>query len=78
MNNYYVIEIQTHSDGTSGNIVTGFEDKNTSEDAFMAARAAANDSTVACHTVMWINKEGQHMEPPKCYHHNEPVPEEGE
>ena len=27
MNNYYVIEIQTNADGTSGNIVTGFQDK---------------------------------------------------
>ena len=76
MNNYYVIEIQTHSDGTSGNIVTGYPDKNTSEDAFMSARASANDSTVFCHTVMWITKEGQHVEPPKCYHHAEPIPEE--
>lgn len=80
MNNFYVIELQTHSDGTSGNLVTGYPDKLTSEDAWMAARAAANDSTVACHTVMWINKEGEHMdkESPKCYHHNEPLPEQTE
>lgn len=76
MNNYYVIEIQTHFDGTSGNIVTGYQDKLTAEDAFMAARAAANDSTVHCHTVMWITKEGQHVEPPKCYHHAEQAEEE--
>ena len=76
MKNYYVIEIQTHRDGTSGNIITGFEDKNTSEDAFMQTRAAANDSTVYCHTVMWINKEGQYMEQPKCYHHDEPIQDE--
>ena len=76
MNNFYVIEIQTHSDETSGNIVTGFPDKLTSEDSYMQARAAANDSTVACHTVMWVTKEGAFVEPPKCYHHNEPVPEQ--
>lgn len=75
MNNYYVIEIQTHADETSGNIVTGFPDKLTSEDAFLLAKAAANDSSVYCHTVMWVTKEGQHVEPPKCYHHAEPVPE---
>ena len=46
MNNYYVIEIQTHSNGTSGNIVTGYPDRNTSEDAFMAARAAITASGV--------------------------------
>ena len=78
MNNFYVIEIQTHADGTSGNIVTGYPDKLTSEDAFMQARSAANDSTVHCHTVMWIDKEGRHVEPPKCYHHAEEVPEEQE
>ena len=75
MNNYYVIEIQTHSDGTSGNIMTGYTDKDTSEDAFMQARAAANDSTVHCHTIMWIDKEGKNVEPPKCYHHAEPIPD---
>lgn len=75
MNNFYVIEIQTHSDETSGNLVTGFPDKLTSEDAFLQAKAAANDSSVYCHTVMWVTKEGEFVEPPKCYHHAEPVPE---
>lgn len=78
MLNYYVIEIQTHADGTSGNIVTGYPDKLTSEDAFLYAKAAANDSSVYCHTVMWVMKEGQHVEPPKCYHHSEPVPDDGQ
>ena len=75
MKNFYVIEIQSHSDGTSGNIVTGFEEKLAAEDAFLTARTFANDSTVHCHTVMFIDKEGRNVEPPKCYHHAEPVPE---
>ena len=75
MYNFYVIEIQTHADGTSGNFVWGFADKNDAEDKFLAVRSAANDSTVYCHTVVYINKEGQHMEPPKCYHHAEEVPD---
>ena len=75
MYNYNFIEIQSPADDTSGNIVTGFPDRNTSEDAYMLARTAANDSTVYCHTVMWITKEGQFVEPPVCYHHDEPVPE---
>ena len=78
MYNYYVIEIQTHSDGTSGHIVTGYLDKLSAEDAFHTAITFANDSTVHCHTVMWITKEGQIVEPPKCYHHNEPVPDQEE
>lgn len=32
--NFYVIEIQTNSDGTSGNIITGYDDKLVAEDAF--------------------------------------------
>ena len=81
MNNYYVIEIQSHSNDTSGNIVTGYADKLAAEDAFHTAITFANDSTVACHTVMWIDKEGRIMEPTKCYHHAEPIPgqeEQGE
>ena len=81
MNEFYVIEIQSHRDGTSGNLVTGFPDRNTFEDCYMQTRAAANDSSVWCHTVMWIDNEGRNMEPPKCYHHAEPIPgqeEQGE
>jgi len=79
MNNYYVIEIQTKADGTSGNIVTGFQDKLVAEDAFMQARAAANDSNVMIHTIMWIDNRGRNMEEPKCYVHPvQPQPEENE
>ena len=78
MYNYYVIEIQTNATGAPGMLVTGFPDKLTSEDAFLQARAGANDSTVACHTVMWVTKEGKHVEQPACYHHAEPAPEEQE
>lgn len=69
MYNYYVIEIQTNADGTSGNIVTGYTDKLTAEDAFMQARAAANDSQVMIHTILWIDNRGKNVEEPKCYIH---------
>ena len=62
MNNYYVIEIQTNADGTSGNIITGFTDRLVAEDAFCQARAAANDSEVLIHTVLWIDKLGNTIE----------------
>ena len=74
MYNYYVIEIQTNHDGTSGNFVTGFEDKDTSEDAFLQTRAAANDSSVMIHTVMWIDNKGNNMEKPACYIHPAVLP----
>ena len=77
MNNYYVIEIQTNADGTSGNIVTGYADKLTAEDAFHLAITSANDSTVMIHTIMWIDNRGRNMEDPKCYVHPvQPQPEE--
>ena len=50
MKNYYVIEIQTNSDGTSGNIVTGYEEKTAAETAYLSTRAAAAvSSAVAPH-----------------------------
>ena len=62
MKNYYIIEIQTNHDGTSGNLITGYDDKLTSEDAFCQARAAANDSQVLIHTVLWIDNKGNTIE----------------
>ena len=75
MNKYYVIEIQTNEE-TSANIVTAFEDRNTAEDAFCQAVAAANDSQVLIHTIMWVDNRGNHVEPPKSYvHPRQPEPE---
>lgn len=68
MNNFYVIEIQTNHDGTSGNLIIGFEDKYTSEDAFLQTRAAANDSSVMIHTVMWIDNRGNTIEKASYVH----------
>lgn len=69
--NYYVIEIQTNADGTSGNIITGYADKLTAEDAFCTARAAANDSAVLIHTILWIDNKGNTIERVSYTH---PVP----
>ena len=79
MNNYYVIEIQTNADRTSGNIVTGYADKLTAEDAFHLAIISANDSTVMIHTLLFIDNRGRNMEEPKCYIHPvQPQPEQTE
>ena len=72
MKNYYVIEIQTNADGTSGNIVIGYEDKDEAEQAYLTTRAAAARSSVLLHAVMWIDKYGNTLEK-KHYVH--PVPE---
>lgn len=76
MYNYYVIEIQTKADETSGDIVTGYKDKLAAEDAFHYAITQINDSNVMIHTVLWIDNKGNHVEPPKSYTHPVPLPTE--
>lgn len=81
MYNFYVIEIQTNADGTSGNFVWGYADKLEAEDKFLAVRAFANDSHVMIHTVMFITNKGKNVEDPVCYIHPvqpTPEPEQGE
>ena len=77
---YYVIEIQTNHDGTSGNFVFGFADKTAAEDKFLALRQYANQSSVMVHTIMFINNRGGNVQPPAVYVHPapEPEPEEAE
>lgn len=76
MYNYYIIEIQTNADGTSGNFVWGYADMLEAEDKFLGVRQAANDSSVLIHTVMFIDKCGKNVQPPVCYKH--PVQQEQE
>lgn len=76
MFNYYVIEIQTNATGAPGNIVTGYADKLTAEDAFHSLITYINDSKVLVHTAMFIDKYGNHVEPPKSYTHPVPLPTE--
>ena len=66
--NFYVIEIQTNSDGTSGNIITGYDDKLVAEDAFCQVRQSANDSAVMIHTVLWIDNRGNTIEKASYVH----------
>lgn len=75
MYNYYVIEIQTNADGTSGNFVWGYADQLEAEDKFLTARTLANDSSVWVHTIMFIDKFGKNVQDPVCYKHPVPAPE---
>lgn len=76
MKNYYVIEIQSNADGTCGILNWGYADKLEAEDKFLAVRAAANDSNVMIHTVMFITNKGKNVEEPVCYIHQVEVPAE--
>lgn len=68
MNNYYVIEIQTNADGTSGNFVFGYADRTEAEGKYLAVRAAAAGSSVMIHTALWIDNKGNTLEK-KAYIH---------
>ena len=79
MYNYYVIEIQTNAGETGGMLSWGYADKLEAEDKFLEVRAAANDSNVLIHTVMFITNKGKNVEEPACYIHPvEPTPEPNE
>ena len=74
--NYYVIEIQTNADGTSGNFVFGFAGKDDAEAKFLALRGFALQSNIMVHTVVWLDNRGNLIDK-KAYIHPvvEPEPE---
>ena len=79
MNNYYVIEIQTNADGTSGILPFGFPDEGATEGKYLALREAARQSSVLIHTVMAITNKGLPVSPkmpPVSYIHPASEPEQ--
>ena len=55
---YYVIEIQTNADGTSGNLVFSYAERADAEEKFHQTAAVAAKSTVLVHTVVMMTREG--------------------
>ena len=77
MYNYYVIELQTNADGTSGNFVWGFADKVAAEDKYLAVRQACAGSSIMIHTAVWMDNKGNVQEKKAYIHPVEPEqPEE--
>lgn len=73
---FIVIELQTAADGTVGNIVTAYSDKNAAENKFHAIAAAAAISAVPTHAVAFLDNRGRQVEPPCVFYHTpEPEPE---
>ena len=75
MYNYYVIEIQTNADGTSGHFLWGYADKVEAEGKYLAVRAACAISAVMVHTAMWVDNKGNTLEKKAYIHPVEPVQE---
>lgn len=72
---YYVIEIQTGADGTAGNFVFAFAEKNDAMAKYHTVLAAAAASTVMVHSCAVLTREGQ-LVASECFVH--PAEEAGE
>ena len=68
--NYIVIEIQTNSDGTIGNIVTAFQDRNHAEQQYHSILSAAAVSNLPSHAAVLLTNEGIPVEH-ACYNHSQ-------
>lgn len=75
MNQYYVIEIQNNADGTSGNFVWGFANRNDAEEKFHTVAAFAAKSSVLVHTVVMLTRTGTNVKNESYTHPVEPEPE---
>jgi hypothetical protein len=58
MNKFYVIEIQTNADGTSGNLVFSYAEKADAEEKLHQVSAVAAKSAVLVHSVAMLTCEG--------------------
>lgn len=58
---YIVIELQKNSDGTLGNIVQTFENRNSAESAYHSILASAAISALPVHSATILTEEGQQL-----------------
>ena len=65
---FIVIEIQTNSDGTVGNIVQSFDTQEQAESVYHSILASAAISQLPEHAAAIMTSEGYCMES-RCYHH---------
>lgn len=74
MPKYIVVELQTAFNGTVGNIVTAFDDRNLAEAKYHTILASAATSNMAKHAAIMFTEEGFTIKS-ECYTH-EAAPEE--
>jgi len=72
---YLVIEIQTNADGTVGNLVYSYDDRNEAESKYHAVLAAAAISALPMHTCDLIQADGGLLAR-QCYVHEQAAEEE--
>lgn len=72
---YLVIEIQTNTDGTVGNLVYSYDNRNEAESKYHAVLAAAAISALPMHTCDLIQADGILLAR-QCYVHEQATEEE--
>lgn len=65
---FIVVEIQTNSDGTVGNLITAYDNRNEAEQKYHLVLSAAAVSLLPSHAAVLMTSDGQPLEY-KCYHH---------
>lgn len=71
---YLVIEIQTNADGTVGNLVYAYDDRNQAESKYHAVLSTAAISALPMHTCDLIQADGVLLAR-QCYKHDDEMEE---
>lgn len=58
---YFVIELQTNADGTCGNIVWNYAQRELAEAKYHEVLSAAAVSSLACHAAVILRADGTQM-----------------
>ena len=67
---FIVIELQTNSDGTVGNLVWAYASENEAYSKYHSVLSAAAISTLPCHACVVLRNDGQ-LIAAQAYHHIE-------
>ena len=74
---YYVIELQTNADGTTGNLVYSYDNKPDAEEKYHSVLTAAAKSSVLVHACVMMDNKGNSIKNEYFVHPApEPEPEE--
>ena len=74
---YIVIEIQNNADGTTGNLINTYADREDAEAKYHTVLSAAAKSAVMIHACAMLTSTGEHVKS-EFFTHPVPAPEPGE
>lgn len=69
---YIVIELQTDDDGTVGNLVYAYDERDNAESKYHAVLSAAAVSALPAHAAVMLSSDGAFIDA-KCYRHETEV-----